>query len=58
MQLRFRFQARNIQENLLPDNVIDVNNLTHIEIATLKKIFSEISNIQTKLSFDFKGGVS
>lgn len=57
MQLRFRFQAKKILRNEPPDNIININSLTHIEVATLKKIFAEISNIQTKLNFDFKGGM-
>ncbi len=55
MHLRFRFQAKSILENRLPDNIIDLNKLTHIEVGTLKKIFSEIGDLQTKLNFDFKG---
>jgi len=55
MYLRFRFQANSILESRLPDNIIDINKLTHIEVATLKKIFGEIGNMQTKLNFDFKG---
>ncbi len=57
MHLRFRFQAKSILENRLPDNIIDLNMLTHIEVVTLKKIFSEISDLQTKLNFDFKGSM-
>ncbi len=55
MQMRFRFQAKSIMNNDIPDNIIDINKLTHIEIATLKKIFTEIGNLQTKVNFDFKG---
>jgi signal-transduction protein with cAMP-binding, CBS, and nucleotidyltransferase domain/PAS domain-containing protein len=55
MQIRFRFQAKKILQNEIPDNIIEINKLTHIEIATLKKIFDEITNLQTKLNFDFKG---
>ncbi len=57
MHIRFRFQAKNILSNETPNNIIDINTLTHIEISTLKKIFGEISNLQTKLNFDFKGGM-
>ena len=57
MQLRFRFQAKNIAQNKLPDNIVDVKGLTHIEVATLKKVFSEIGNLQIKLNADFKGVV-
>jgi CBS domain-containing protein len=57
MHLRFRFQAKNILENLPPDNIIDINKLTQIEVTTLKKIFGEMSDLQTKLNFDFKGSM-
>ena len=55
MNLRFRFQAAAILEGNAPDNIIDINNLTHIEVSTIKKIFGEINDLQTKLNFDFKG---
>lgn len=55
MSLRFRFQAKAIFRHENPDNQIDGEQLTDIEKATLKKIFSELSVIKTKLSFDFKG---
>lgn len=55
MNLRFRSQASRILEGKTPNNNIDIQQLTHIEVSTIKKIFSEISNLQTKLNFDFKG---
>lgn len=55
MQIRFRFQSQAIMHNIEPENIIDTNKLTHIEIGALKKIFGEISNLQTQLNFDFKG---
>lgn len=55
MNLRFRFQAANILDGNDPNNIIDINKLTHIEVSTIKKIFGEIGNLQTKLNFDFKG---
>ena len=55
MQIRLRFQAKNILLHETPDNLVDINELTHIEVATIKKIFGEISNLQTKANFDFKG---
>jgi CBS domain-containing protein len=57
MYLRFRFQAKSILENLPPDNMIDINKLTQIEVTTLKKIFGEMNDLQTKLNFDFKGSM-
>jgi CBS domain-containing protein len=55
MQIRFRFQASGITQNKLPNNLVDIKKLTHIEIATIEKVLSEISNLQTRLHFDFKG---
>lgn len=57
MHIRFRSQSKSILENKLPDNIIDINKLTHIEVSTIKKIFGEIGNLQTKLNFDFKGSM-
>lgn len=57
MQQRFRSQAKDILQNKAPDNLIDLKSLTHIEVASIKKILGEISNLQTKTSFDFKGGM-
>jgi CBS domain-containing protein len=57
MHLRFRFQAKSILDNLPPDNMIDINKLTQIEVTTLKKIFGEMNDLQTKLNFDFKGSM-
>ncbi|MEA3494720.1 MAG: DUF294 nucleotidyltransferase-like domain-containing protein [Bacteroidota bacterium] len=54
MLLRLRFQILSIFKNEQPSNIIVVNKLTDIEKTTLKKIFSELSVLQSKLSFDFK----
>jgi PAS domain S-box-containing protein len=56
MQLRFKAQVKFLQDSDLAENTISADELTSIEIATLKKILSEISNLQAKVSFDFKGG--
>lgn len=58
MTLRFRFQVDAIFDREIPGNDIDGSKLTDIEKTTLKKIFSELSTLQTKLGFDFKGGVN
>jgi signal-transduction protein with cAMP-binding, CBS, and nucleotidyltransferase domain len=55
MMMRFRSQSNQLLNNEATDNVIDTKEFTEIKDATLKKILSVISNIQTKLSFDFKG---
>ena len=57
MQLRLRFQAQAELNNQTPDNMVDINQLTAIELSTLKKVLSEITHLQTQVSFDFKGGV-
>ncbi len=57
MNLRFRTQTRAISQNRNPDNAIDIHMLTHIEIATFKKMLSELSSFQSKVSFDFKGSL-
>lgn len=54
MGLRFRTQIRALNENRKPNNHIEINLLTDIEKSTLKKIFSVIADIQSKLSADFK----
>lgn len=55
MHIRFKSQSESILNNKMPDNIIDITQLTHIEVSTIKKIFGEISNLQTKLNFDFTG---
>jgi len=55
MLMRFRSQAEQLFEGLMPDNFIKVSKLNDIEITTLKKVFSHIAELQTKVSFDFKG---
>ncbi len=57
MMLRFRFQSRQLLNNIQPNNQVDVSRLTEIELTTLKRIFTEIGHLQTQLGFDFKGGV-
>jgi CBS domain-containing protein len=55
MHLRLKFQVGRISANEPPDNLIDMNRLTRMEVSMLKKIFSQISSLQSKVSFDFKG---
>jgi signal-transduction protein with cAMP-binding, CBS, and nucleotidyltransferase domain len=54
MGLRFRTQVRALNENRKPNNHIEISLLTDIEKSTLKKIFSVIADIQSKLSADYK----
>jgi CBS domain-containing protein len=56
MHIRLDFQVESITQNEIPNNIVNINKLTRIEVATLKKLFSDMGNIQSKVSFDFKGG--
>lgn len=55
MHIRLRSQTAKILQNQAPDNLVNMEKLTHIEIATIKKFFASINNLQTKINFDFKG---
>ncbi len=54
MYLRLRFQVNSITQNEVPGNIVNLNKLSRIEVSTLKKFFSEINELQTKIGFDFK----
>lgn len=58
MMLRINHQLQSLEENIAPDNYINPKKLTDIERTMLKKIFSQISNFQNKLSLSFKGSMS
>ncbi|MGC9343087.1 MAG: DUF294 nucleotidyltransferase-like domain-containing protein [Bacteroidales bacterium] len=53
--LRLRSQVNSITQDEAPGNLINLNKLSRFEVSTLKKIFSGINELQTKVSFDFKG---
>lgn len=53
--LRLRSQVSSIAENEAPGNKINLNALTRAEQTTLKRIFSVVGELQTKVKFDFKG---
>lgn len=55
MQMRLRHQAMALKYNKKPDNHINPKRLTHIEGKMLKETLIQISNFQSKLSFDFQG---
>ena len=57
MQLRFKHQSTALNQNIQPDNFINPKSLTNIEQIMLKKTFSQVSDFQSKLSFDFTGAV-
>jgi len=55
MQMRLRHQAMALKYNKKPDNYINPKRLMHIEGKMLKETLLQISNFQSKLSFDFQG---
>jgi CBS domain-containing protein len=55
MLLRYKHQARLISEHKEPDNFINIKDLTHIELTTLKQAFSHIAMVQKRIKFDFPG---
>jgi CBS domain-containing protein len=55
MQIRFIHQTNQIAQNKLIDNFINPEELTQIDIKTLKNTFSQINGIQKRLSYDFTG---
>lgn len=52
--LRLRTQVEALGRNAPPGNLVDLHQVTRIEMAVLKKILSEIGELQSKVSFDFK----
>lgn len=53
-RLRLRFQAGRILDNEIAGNAIDLSSLSGIELSTLKKILSEIHELQNRVSIDFR----
>ena len=55
LSMRFKVQIELIMKNQGAANIVEVQSLTDIEKSNLKKILSNVSDIQSKLSFDFSG---
>ena len=55
MTLRMRHQLELIEKGKKPDNYINPREISEIERSILKKIFSKLTNFQSKLGFEFKG---
>ena len=53
--LRLRSQVDSITRNEPPGNMVNIKKLSRIEQSTLKKIFSAVSELQTRVGFNFKG---
>jgi len=54
MQLRYKHQIEMADRNLPPDNLIDIKELTDIEMTLIKKIFASVTRLQSMLSMQFK----
>jgi CBS domain-containing protein len=55
MQLRIKHQSMSLESGLEADNAISPDELSQIELKTLKNTFTQIISIQKKLSYDFTG---
>ena len=55
MNMRFKTQTTKLKNGEAPNNLVNSEEISELEKATIKKIFSIISALQSKLSFDFKG---
>jgi len=53
MRLRLVHQARLLLGGKEPDNLIDLESLTQLELSTIKKIFADIVVMQARLRNDF-----
>lgn len=53
MQMRFRHQVKKIVSDLPPDNYLNIDELSHMEITMLKKTFSQVGSFQKHLAYDF-----
>ncbi|MFO7668799.1 MAG: DUF294 nucleotidyltransferase-like domain-containing protein [Bacteroidales bacterium] len=51
--LRIKGQVNSIAHNEIPDNIVDMKRLNRIEAVVLKKLLSDISGLQTRLSGEF-----
>ncbi len=57
MMLRFRHQVEQIMEGKVPDNFINPEALSPVEVVMLKKIFGQISDFIGEVAAEFRGGV-
>jgi PAS domain S-box-containing protein len=52
--LRLKSQVNSLAANDSPGNRVNLNALTKLEQSTLKRVFSLVGELQTKVKFDFK----
>jgi len=53
--LRIKSQVTSMARNEAPGNSVNFNQLNRIEVVILKKLFSDIAGLQTRLGSDFGG---
>ncbi len=56
MSIRFRHQVEQLSGGDSPDNFINPETISTVELAMLKKVFSQISEFIGEVASDFKGG--
>lgn len=54
-RMRIETQVENMMQNDPPGNLIDLNQLSRLDITLLKTVLTGISELQTQVRFDFKG---
>lgn len=57
MMVRFRHQVAQLSSGKSPDNFINPETISPVELAMLKKVFGQISEFIGKAAMDFKSGV-
>ncbi|MCP3872351.1 MAG: hypothetical protein GY699_04240 [Desulfobacteraceae bacterium] len=55
MQMRFRHQVKMINDGKEPDNFINLEEISHMELLMLKKTFSQVTSFQKHMMIDFSG---
>ncbi len=55
MQLRLKHQVNAFEKNILPNNAINPNEFTQIEMKIVKNVLSQITAVQKRLSYEFTG---
>ena len=53
MQMRLTHQAAQVNRAVVPDNAIDLQELTQLERSVLKRVFADITVFQARLETDF-----
>ncbi len=55
MKMRFRHQVKMINDGKEPDNFINLEEISHMELLMLKKTFSQVTSFQKHMMIDFSG---